>query len=83
MTRPKAPIGIDAHGKRLPHSPAEVQAIIDNALEHGELIAAIMRTAAGDVAVQVLTEAGPTQEILEILESATNAYRALVRQEQH
>jgi hypothetical protein len=69
-------MAIDSEGTPLPHSSAEVDAIVARALEKGELIAAILKDEHGQLCVQVLGP--PSRELLEALETATVAYRRIL-----
>lgn len=70
-------MAIDEHGHPMPHSPAEVRAIAERALENGTLHALIMEDEHGGLVVQVLGP--PSLKLLVALETASNAYRRVLR----
>lgn len=70
-------MAVDSNGMPLPYSSAEVDAIVHAALDKGDLLAAIVRDADGNLCVQVLGP--PSRELLEALETATTAYRRIIR----
>jgi hypothetical protein len=68
-------IGIGRDGKKLPHSPAQVAAIMQVAMKRGTLIMAMFEID-GDLAVQVFGE--PSERLCVALDSAAASYRKAV-----
>lgn len=68
-------MAVDAEGRALAHSPEEVRAICVRMIEEGEILAVIARVH-DDLAVQVFGP--PSQELLDCLDRATQAYRRVL-----
>lgn len=66
-------MAVDSHGHPLPYSPEEVRAIVERAIHDGDIMAVILRNPGGDFCVQVFGP--PSQTLLNVLETTTNAYR--------
>ena len=78
MTKPERyDMAVDADGHPLPYSPTEVRAIVQQALDEGDVLAVVMRTKDDDLAVQVFGP--PSHKLLTILEQATHAYRRVLK----
>lgn len=65
-------MAIGRDGNPLPYSPAEVRAIVLKMIDEGDIMAVIVRVK-DDLAVQVFGP--PSAELLDVLETATQAYR--------
>lgn len=63
---------IDREGRPLPHTSDETRAIVLKMIDEGEIMAVVVRRG-GDLGVQVFGP--PTRELLDVLETATTAYR--------
>jgi hypothetical protein len=70
-----ANIGIGKEGEKLPHSPAQVEAIMQYAMKHGQLLMAMFKIG-DDLAVQVFGE--PSEELANALDSTAASYRKAV-----
>jgi hypothetical protein len=66
-------VAIDAEGKRLPFSPAEVQAFVQKMIADGGEILAVIVKHGDDLACPVFGP--PSRELLTVLETVTEAYR--------
>jgi hypothetical protein len=69
-------MAIDSDGRPLPYTSADVDAIVQKALNEGDVLMAVLRMPSGDLAVQVLGP--PSQELVEILETVAKSYRIAV-----
>jgi hypothetical protein len=70
-------MAVDAKGNVLPYSPEEVEQIMQKAIDKGNVMAAILKLPNGDLAVQVFGP--PSRALLEILETATAAYKRTLK----
>jgi len=70
-------MAVDEKGRPLPYSPQEVRSILLRMVDEGELLAVIVRGPNGDLGVQVFGP--PSQELLGVLEQATDGYRAALK----
>ena len=69
-------MAVDLDGHALPYTGAQVRDIVLKMVDEGEIIAVILRKG-DELGVQVFGP--PSVELLEILETATRAYRGAVR----
>lgn len=74
--RPGADVGpdiaVDKDGRRLPAKPGQVRRFIDRAIDEGEILAVVIKTPKGDLAVPCMGP--PSIEVLEALQAAAQAY---------
>ena len=68
-------MAVDLDGRPLPYSPAQVQQIVDDAMDTGDVIAIILRK--GD-SVMVNVLGPPSRQLLEELEQAVEGYRRVL-----
>ena len=70
-------MAVDEKGRTLPFTPDEVTAVSLNALEHGDVMLAVLQFPSGDLAVQVFGP--PSQKAVDILETTLQAYNATLK----
>lgn len=70
-------VALDNRGRPLPLTTAEVQVAMRQLVEDGDLVAAVLRTPAGDLAVQVFGP--PSEELADCLETVASAYRTALQ----
>jgi hypothetical protein len=70
-------MAVDGQGNPLAYTPAEVRSILNEMLDTGEVIAVILRDRDGALGVQVFGP--PSRELLDVLQTATQAYRRTLR----
>lgn len=68
-------VGSDGHP--LPYNPTEVTQIMEKALRDGDVVAAILRLPGGNLCCQIFGP--PSQELVEILETVTRAYKRVLQ----
>lgn len=71
-----ANMAVDIEGTPLPYTPTAVRDIVLKMIAEGEIIAVVVRRD-DDLGVQVFGP--PSQELLAVLEQATNAYRNVLK----
>jgi hypothetical protein len=76
--RPPDHMAVDSAGKPLPYAPAEVRLITERMIRDGEIVAVIAQVG-DDLAVQVFGP--PSQQLVDVLQTAADAYRRVVRGE--
>jgi hypothetical protein len=70
-------MAIDEKGKALPFTPAEVTEVSRKALEHGDVLAAVIELPSGDLAVQVYGP--PSRKLVDVLETTLHAYKTALK----
>lgn len=74
-------VGVDTDGNPLAYTSDQVKDIVRNAMEHGDVLMAVLRTESGDLACQVFGP--PSEEIADMVEAFARAYRAAIRTPEH
>lgn len=74
---PRDNMAVDADGHPLAYGPEEVRAIVLKMIDEGEIMAVVVRAHSGDLAVQVFGP--PSRDLLGALETATDAYRRVLK----
>ena len=69
-------VAIDSEGRILPYAPQEVRKIVMRLIDQGEILAVIVEHN-DQIAVQVFGP--PTQKLIDVLETALEAYRAAMK----
>lgn len=77
----KKGIVIDSAGQVGPFTPEQVHAVVARAVAHGDIVATVMRTESGDIAVAAFER--PSLELAGYLEQAAAAFRRAVESEEH
>ena len=77
-TRPSPhDVAIDVDGSIMPHTPAEVRAILDQMFERGHVIAVVMDDPEHGVGVMSLIP--PSARLLDVLTTAVESFREALR----
>jgi len=70
-------MAIDAKGHPMPWTPEQVRAKVLQMIDEGDIKAVIIEDAHGDLGVQVFGP--PSRQLLDVLETATRAYRRVLK----
>jgi len=72
---------IDQDGSQAPYTPAQARDVVRRAVKHGDIVLAVCRTEAGDLACHVFGP--PSEDTAALLDQLASAYRKALPMLEH